>query len=115
MIQILGIKNCDTVRKTLKWLNENDVEYVFTDLKKEPLNSTELAEIAQKVGLETLANKRGMKWKSLGLSSEDLSDQEIFDLLLEHQTMIKRPVIIRDEAVMVGFDEESLTHFLSEE
>lgn len=95
-------------------MEENRCEFEFTDLKKAPLNETELAELAKKIGLETLANKRGTKWRSLGLAGKDLTDQELFDLLLEHQTMIKRPVIIRDEGVLVGSDEESLTNILSE-
>lgn len=115
MIQILGIKNCNTVQKTLKWMDENGHEFEFIDLKKDPLNDTELAELVHKVGIETLANKRGMKWRNLGLAGRDVSARELFDLLLEHQTMIKRPVVIKDEAVMVGFDEESMADFLSEE
>jgi Spx/MgsR family transcriptional regulator len=114
MIQLLGIKNCNTVQKTIKWLQDNGHDYDFIDLKKDPLNDTELAEIVHKVGIETLANKRGMKWRSLGLAGKDITDEELFTLLLEHQTMIKRPVVIKDEAVMVGFDEESMTDFLSE-
>lgn len=115
MIQILGIKNCNTVQKTLTWMQDNGHDYEFIDLKKDPLNDTELAELVHKVGIDTLANKRGTKWRSLGLSGRDVSGEELFGLLLEHQTMIKRPVVIRDEAVMVGFDEESMTDFLSEE
>jgi Spx/MgsR family transcriptional regulator len=115
MIQILGIKNCNTIRDTLRWLDEKGFEYRFVDLKKEPLSEYELAGLARKVGLETLANKRGMKWRTLGLAGRDLSEDELFDLLLEHQTMIKRPVVLRGEAVMIGFDEEALESFLTEE
>ncbi|TVR16213.1 MAG: hypothetical protein EA391_08385, partial [Balneolaceae bacterium] len=57
-------------------------------------------------------NKRGMKWRNLGLKDKNLSDNELFDVLLEHQTMIKRPVVIKDEAILVGYDEEAFEAFV---
>jgi arsenate reductase-like glutaredoxin family protein len=49
------------------------------------------------------------------LKDKNLSDEELFDVLLEHQTMIKRPVLIKGESVMVGYDEDSFEAFTSEE
>ena len=112
MIQVYGIKNCNKIRDTRKWLEEKEVEYTFYDLKKEPLSREELEEFAHRIGLDVLVNKRGMKWRNLGLKDKNLSDSELFDLLLEHQTMMKRPVIIKDEAILVGYDEEAFEAFV---
>ncbi len=114
MLQIIGIKNCNTIRKTLSWLDENGTEYEFRDVKKDPLSEEELSYLIERVGLETLVNKRGMKWRSLGLSDKKLSDNELADLLMEHQVMIKRPVVAAESAVIVGFDEEALEGFIEE-
>jgi Spx/MgsR family transcriptional regulator len=112
MIQVYGIKNCNKVRDTFTWLKENDVEYEFFDLKKEPLTREELEEFVHRIGLDVLLNKRGMKWRQLGLKDQDLSEEELFDKLLEHQTMIKRPVLIKDEAILVGYDEDAFEAFV---
>ena len=112
MIEVYGIKNCDKIRKTLKWLSEREIDYQFYDLKKEPLNREELAEFVHRIGLEVLVNKRGMKWRQLGLKDRNLSEDELFDLLLENQTMIKRPVLIREEAILVGYDEDAFETFV---
>ena len=112
MLLVIGIKNCNTIQKTLKWLDEKGVEFNFRDVKKDPLSDEELHDIVKKLSLETVINKRGTKWRSLGVSDKNFSDQELFDLLAENQTMIKRPVIYRDESVMIGFDEEALSAFL---
>ncbi len=114
MLTIIGIKNCSTIKKTLAWLDEQGVDYSFRDVKKEPLNDEELAGFAMRVGIDTLVNRRGMKWRSLGLSGKDLSDEELLELLAEHQTMIKRPLVSADEAAMVGFDEDALESFIDE-
>lgn len=112
MLHVIGIKNCDTVRKTRKWLAENEVEFEFIDLKKEPLTIDEIKELEFKVGLDVLVNKRGTTYRNLGLKDKDLTKEEMLDTLLENQSMIKRPVLILDEAVLVGFDEESFKNFI---
>ena len=112
MIQVYGIKNCNKVRDTFSWLEENDIEYEFIDLKKEPLKRDELQSLANQIGLDVLVNKRGMKWRQLGLKDKDLSDKELFNVLLENQTMIKRPVLVRDQAILVGYDEDSFEAFV---
>ncbi len=112
MIQVYGIKNCNKIRNTLKWLRENEIEHEFYDLKKEPLTREELEEFAYRIGLDVLVNKKGMKWRQLGLNKQELSDKELFEQLLEHQVMIKRPVLVKDEAMIVGYDEEAFEAFV---
>lgn len=112
MIEVYGIKNCDKIRKTKKWLEDNDIEYEFFDLKKEPLSREELEEFVHRVGLETLVNKRGTTWRNLDLKDKDLNDDELFEILLENQTMIKRPILISGEAILVGYDEDAFETFV---
>lgn len=112
MIEVYGIKNCDKIRKTKKWLSDNDIEYEFFDLKKEPLTREELKEFVYRVGLETLVNKRGMTWRKLGLKDSKISENDLFEILLEKQTMIKRPVLISGEAILVGYDEDAFEKFV---
>lgn len=115
MLHIAGIKNCNKIRDTKKWMEEHDVEFEFIDIKKDPLSRDELKELELKVGLDVLVNRRGRKWRDLGLADKDLTDEELFEQLLEHQTMIKRPVLLKDESVLVGYDEESFEAFIAEE
>ncbi|MEX0928032.1 MAG: Spx/MgsR family RNA polymerase-binding regulatory protein [Balneolales bacterium] len=115
MLEVFGIKNCDTIKKTRKWLEENSFEYTFRDVKSNPLSPNELACFVKKVGLEGLVNKRGRTWKMLGLSDKNLNDNDLFEVLLEKQTMIRRPVLKKDEAVLVGFDEDAVTVFLEDQ
>ncbi|MEX2601938.1 MAG: arsenate reductase family protein [Balneolaceae bacterium] len=113
MITLYGIKNCNKIRDAKSWLEHNGVGYIFVDLKKEPLGREELAEAVRKVGLDVLINKRGMKWRQLGLAKQELSEEELFEQLLEHQTMIKRPLLIDGEAILVGYDEDAFEDFVA--
>ena len=112
MLKVYGIKNCNKVRDTFKWLEENDVEYEFINLKKDPLFEGKLDEFVHKVGLDVLVNKRSTTYRNLGLKDKDLSEDDLFDVLLENQTMIKRPVLELDDAVLVGYDEDAFDSFV---
>ncbi|MEP2447471.1 MAG: Spx/MgsR family RNA polymerase-binding regulatory protein [Balneola sp.] len=112
MLHVIGIKNCDTIKKTKRWLTENEVEFEFIDLKKEPLTIDEIKELEYKVGLYVLVNKRGTTYRNLGLKDKNLSDQDMIQTLQENQSMIKRPVLVLDEAVLVGYDEEAFKNFV---
>lgn len=114
MLEVIGITNCNTIKQTREWLGKKDVAHSFRDLKKEPFTPTELADLVKKAGLDTLVNRRGRKWKMLGLSEKQLTDNDLFETLLEHQTMIKRPVLRYGEAVLVGFDEDAIERFIEE-
>ncbi|MCH8569114.1 MAG: arsenate reductase family protein [Balneolales bacterium] len=112
MIELAGIKNCSTVKKTIEWLKSNEVEFEFRDLKKSPFSSDELKTLFEFCGSDRVVNRRGMKWRNLGLSGKELSEQELLEITLANQTMIKRPVVKRDESFIVGFNEDEFRSFL---
>lgn len=112
MIQVYGIKNCNKMRDTFAWLDEKGIDYEFIDVKKEPLTGEELQSFVNQIGLDVLVNRRGMKYRQLGLKDRNLSDRELFDVLLENQTMIKRPVLVKGQAILVGYDEDSFESFV---
>lgn len=114
MLTIVGIKNCNTISKTLTWLDERGTPYTFRDVKKNPLNEEEMEDAISKVGLDTLINRKGMMWRKLGLAGKELEDQELAEILFEHQNMIKRPLVLAGDAAMVGFDEDALSGFIEE-
>lgn len=114
MLHIIGIPNCDKIRATKKWLELKEVEFEFIDVKKEPLTIDELADLEFKVGLDVLVNKRGTTYRNLGLKDKDFSTEEMLEILEQNQSMIKRPVLVYENAVLVGYDEEAFENFLQE-
>jgi len=109
LLTIYGIKNCDTVRKALKFLTSKSVSYEFIDYRDNPI-SKELFEIMkQEVGIDLLINKRSTSFKVL----TDKQKQNInYELVNQHSTLIKRPVLIKNGNVMVGFSEKKYLEFL---
>ena len=107
MITVYGIKNCDTIKKALKWLTEHDVVHQFHDVRKDGLTRNLLALWCDRLGHEALLNKRGTTWRKLPeAQKENLSEEAILDLLLEHPAMIKRPVFDFDGHYRLGFSSQ---------
>ncbi len=101
-IQVYGIKNCDTVKKALVYLNDHDVNYQFIDFRQNPISQKVLIKMVESVGWELLINKRSTTYRSL---SEEEKSNINYDLVLKLPTLIKRPVLIQGEKTMVGFSE----------
>lgn len=114
MLHIVGIPNCNKIRDTKKWMDEREVPYTFINVKKEPLTLDEIKDLEFKVGIDVLMNTRGSTYRRLGLKDKTLNKDELIGLLEEHQSMIKRPVLVYENSVLVGYDESSFEAFLKE-
>lgn len=107
-MKVYGIKNCDTVKKSLDWLKKNNVEFEFHDYKKEGITSEKLSSWIKQVGWESLVNKRGTTWRQLdeAIQQKVVSEKAAIALMLEKTSVIKRPLIeIKDKVILLGFDE----------
>ena len=102
-IQVYGIKNCDTVKKALVYLNNRDINYEFFDFRQNPISQQVLIKMVKSIGWELLINKRSTTYRSL---SEEEKININYDLVLKLPTLIKRPVLVRGENIMVGFSEQ---------
>lgn len=114
MVEIYGIKNCDSVRKALKYLKANDIPYRFVDFRETPVNETIIRSCLDKADLKTLFNTRGTTYRTLKLKEMNLSDEEKIEWLAKENMLIKRPVIVFDGKVIIGYNEseylEKLPH-----
>ncbi|MEE4297431.1 MAG: arsenate reductase [Wenzhouxiangella sp.] len=105
-VRIYGIKSCDTCRKAMNWLDEQNMQYQWHDFRADGLDGEKVKHWLEAVGVETLVNRRSTTWRTLVEADRNkaLDPQQAIDLLLEHPTLIKRPVIERDSRVFVGFN-----------
>lgn len=107
MIRVYGLRNCDTCRKALKWLDAEGMAYDFHDVRKDGLNADDVLDWLKKTGPEILVNRRGTTWRNLSETEKLVSsDQELVTLLLANPAVIKRPVFVKGDAVIVGFKDE---------
>lgn len=118
-MKIYGIKNCDTIKKALRWLDANDVDYEFHDYKKLGISKAKLQGWCKLTDWETLLNRRGTTWRKLPDDvKESVNKTSAIKLMVENPSMIKRPVVEtgnRDPqaSLLVGFDEQQYNKALS--
>ncbi|MCY7296362.1 ArsC family reductase [Alteromonas sp. a30] len=109
MITLYGIKNCDTIKKTKKWLEAHDLPYEFHDYRVDGLDPQWLQKVIEANGWETVLNKRGTTYRQLSDEQKaDIDAAKALTLLSEQPAMIKRPILQKDDATVIGFNESTL-------
>ncbi len=105
MITVYGIKNCDTVKKALLWLEKNKINYDFVDFKKTPPTVDQIVSWKKDLGVLPV-NPKGRTYKALETEYQNASEQKKMDLMIEQTSLIKRPLVtIKNKCVFIGFDE----------
>ena len=112
-LHVYGIRNCDTVRATLKWLETRNVPCTFHDFRKDALTADLLRDWTDSTHGPYLVNRRSATWRTLGEAGRRAVEADPVPVLLEHPTLIKRPVITDGEEILdVGFDPENLEDYI---
>ena len=110
MIKFICHPKCTTCQKARKWLDDNKIEYEFRDIKLDNPTLDELAEWYKKSGLplKKFFNTSGLLYKSLDLRNKlpTMSEDEMLNLLASDGMLVKRPLVIGDSFVLVGFKED---------
>ena len=100
---------CTTCQKAQKWLDENGVSYTFRDIKMEHPTYEELSAWHERSGLplKRFFNTSGLLYKSMGLKDKlpQMSEDEMLKRLAADGMLVKRPLLVGDDFVLVGFKE----------
>ena len=113
---LYGIKNCDTVKKALAWLNQQGVEHQFHDFRKDGLDEKMLRAWVKELGWEALINRRGVTWRGLPeTAKEPLDETRAIALMMVHPAIIKRPVLDLGTSRHVGFSAEEYNLLFSKQ
>ncbi|WP_298443397.1 ArsC family reductase [uncultured Ferrimonas sp.] len=101
---LFGIKNCDTVKKARKHLEQQDRSYQFHDFREQGLDQATIERWLGQVEFKTLLNTRSTSWRQLDDADKQEVDQaKALSLMLANPTLVKRPVAEVNGAVNVGF------------
>ncbi len=107
-VTIHGIKACDTMKKARDWLDGHGVAYEFHDYKTRGVDAATLGRWMGQAGWEVLLNRSGTTFRKLPEADRrDLTAEKAIALMLAQPSMIKRPVLDVDGALIVGFRPET--------
>lgn len=110
MITFICYPKCTTCQKAQKWLDDNKIQYEIRNIKENNPSYEELSKWHKKSGLplKKFFNTSGLLYKSMELKTKlpNMSEEEQLKLLATDGMLVKRPIIIGKEFVLVGFKEE---------
>ena len=104
MITLYGIKNCNTVKKARRWLDDQSINYRFHDFRVDGLSKKQVGQWVKELGWETVVNKRSTTWKELSETKKlSLNETSVIDVIMNSPTLIKRPLLDTGKQRSVGF------------
>ena len=104
MLNLYGIKSCDTMKKARTWLEDHGIEYHFHDYKTAGIDQATLKQWCKQVGWEVLLNRTGTTFRKLPDADKTILDEtKAITLMLAQPSMIKRPVLVGNKQILVGF------------
>ena len=109
MLKFICYPKCTTCQKAKKWLDDNKIEYELRDIKLNNPTQEELTEWYKKSGLplKKFFNTSGLLYKSMDLKNklQDMTEDEMLQLLSTDGMLVKRPILVGNDFVLIGFKE----------
>ncbi|XTX91015.1 transcriptional regulator SpxA [Enterococcus faecium] len=114
MLTLYTSPSCTSCRKARAWLQEHQIPFVERNIFSEPLNSFELKAILQMTedGTEEIISTRSKVFQKLNMDLDDLPLQELLELVQNNPGLLRRPIMIDDKRLQVGFNEDEIRRFL---
>ena len=112
-ITLYGISNCDTIKKTRKFLQERDIAYKFHDYRKDGATDALIRKFLQQYSAEELINRRGTTWRALSDAEKALAEgRQVNKLLGKYPALVKRPLLSKGKHWQLGFDPAAMETFI---
>lgn len=114
MLTLYTSPSCTSCRKARAWLQEHEIPFVERNIFSEPLNISELKAILRMTedGTEEIISTRSKVYQKMNMDLDDLSLQDLLDLVQKNPGLLRRPIMIDDKRLQVGFNEDEIRRFL---
>ena len=114
MLTLYTSPSCTSCRKARAWLQEHEIPFVGRNIFSEPLNISELKAILQMTedGTEEIISTRSKVFQKLNMDLDDLPLKDLLTLVQENPGLLRRPIMIDEKRLQVGFNEDEIRRFL---
>ncbi|MGM0921834.1 MAG: transcriptional regulator SpxA [Bacillota bacterium] len=114
MVTLYTSPSCTSCRKAKAWLEEHEIPYTERNIFSEPLSVDEIKEILRMTedGTDEIISTRSKIFQKLNVNVETMPLQDLYDLIQEHPGLLRRPIIIDEKRLQVGYNEDEIRRFL---
>ncbi|AGY81337.1 MULTISPECIES: transcriptional regulator SpxA [Carnobacterium] len=117
MVTLYTSPSCTSCRKARAWLEENNITYTERNIFSEPLTIGEIKSILRMTedGTEEIISTRSKVFQELNVDLDDLPLNELFDLIQDNPGLLRRPIMVDEKRLQVGYNEDEIRRFLPRE
>ncbi|MDV7694392.1 transcriptional regulator Spx [Pediococcus parvulus] len=114
MVTLYTSPSCTSCRKARAWLKENNIPFKERNIFSEPLTMDEIKLILRMTenGTEEIISKRSKVFQKLNINLDELPLQKLFDLIQKNPGLLRRPIILDEKRLQVGYNEDEIRRFL---
>ena len=114
MVDLYVSPSCTSCRKARAWLEKHNIPFKERNIFSEPLTKTELLKILRMTenGTEEIISTRSRAFQQLRINLDDLSIDQLLDLVEKNPSLLRRPIIMDDRRLQVGYNEDEIRRFL---
>ena len=114
MVNLYISPSCTSCRKAKAWLKKHNIDYKERNIFSEPLTKDELIQILRMTenGTEEIISTRSRAFQQLKVNLDDLSIDQLLDLVEKNPSLLRRPIIMDDRRLQVGYNEDEIRRFL---
>lgn len=108
MFKLFGISSCDSCRMARKWLQDRSFDFQFHDFRNDGLDMQILDRWMNRMDWQKFLNTRSLTWRKIPeVDRAEMTKNRAVSLMLEHPTLVKRPVLECKQFIAVGFSAEN--------
>lgn len=117
MIKLYSSSSCTSCRKAKAWLKENGLEFEERNIMSDPLTKDEIIEILSmtETGTDEIISTRSKVYEKLDVDFNDLSLNELVNIIEEHPSLLRRPLVFDETKFQVGYNEDEIHQFIPRE
>ncbi|MFN4214736.1 transcriptional regulator SpxA [Exiguobacterium sp.] len=114
MVTLYTSPSCTSCRKARAWLEEHDIPFTERNIFSEPLSLNEIKQILRMTedGTDEIISTRSKVFSKIDVSVDTLSLQQLYDLIQEYPGLLRRPILIDEKRLQVGYNEDEIRRFL---
>lgn len=114
MVTLFTTSSCTSCRKAKAWLEENKIAYVERDILSEPITKEEIKSILLMTedGTDEIISTKSKTYQELNINIEAMPLQELYTIISKNPKMLRRPIIMDEKRLQVGYNEEEIRSFL---
>ncbi|WP_224428724.1 transcriptional regulator SpxA [Pediococcus acidilactici] len=114
MVNLYTSPSCTSCRKAKAWLEEHGIQYKERNIFSKPLSAAEIKQVLQLTenGTGEIVSRRSKVFQELDVDLDDLSLKQLIDLIEKNPGLLRRPILVDDKRLQVGYNEDEIRRFL---